>query len=747
MARVFEIAFNIAARLGSGFSNAFGSAGDAIRDVNTRITSLRGELRALDASYRAGGMSAEEFRRRQAALNDELDRTRQSQERLTRIQQTRNRVSSVNSAAGGTFAKATAVGAGVVGLPVSSAIGFDSEMAGVAKQVQGARADSGELTGIYYEARDNIMKASNDMMIMPDSMAKAYKMASKSGVQGMENIDRFARMGIMMGNAFETPAEEVTEQFAKIGNAIGINLETKEGIDRLERLADTVNYLDDRSNASGSDIINVLKRISGTAASLLPTMSDTTLAGISTAMLEMGETSETAGTAINALFTKIAAAPTQSKSFQGALAKVGLSAEELQAGALQDAEGTMLNLFERIGQLDEATKNNFLAELIGNEHIDSISKISGNYGKFVEIIKAGNSEAAKGSMAKEFAIQAETSQRKIEGMQAAAARTAIAFGTLLLPEVNNLTKSLSTAGNWLFNMAKESDGVAATAFKMTAGLIAGTVALSGLVYITTAVIGPLVGFYGWAVRINLVTKLWTAAQWAWNTAMGVGRILLSVGMMVAYGAWMVVATTATYAWTAAQWLWNAAMTANPIGLIIVGIGGLVAAGYWLVQNWQTVQDYWTTFWDNPSAALQSFIYGIYSRFGGAINWMSEKWASVKNMFSAGGAGGNGADMAGIPAYANGTIATSPHIGLFAEKGPEAVIPINDSARAHSLLEQTNRMMGVSSSGGGTVINANFAPVINGGNSSEIQPILKEAQEDFFANLNGVIQQERRLSYG
>jgi TP901 family phage tail tape measure protein len=746
MARVFEIAFNIAARLGSGFSNAFGSAGDAIRDVNTRITSLRGELRSLDASYRAGGMSAEEFRRRQAALNDELDRTRQSQERLTRIQQTRNRVSSVNSAAGGTFAKATAVGAGVIGLPVSSAIGFDSEMAGVTKQVQGARSDSGELTEIYYQARDDIMKASNDMMIMPDSMAKAFTMAAKSGVQGMENIDRFARMGIMMGTAFEAPAEQVTEQFAKIGSAIGINLDTKEGIDRLEELADTVNYLDDQTNASGADIIDVLKRTAGTATSLLPTLSNKTLAGMSTAMLQMGETSETTGTALNALFTKVAAAPTQGKPFQQALAQIGLSAEELQNGALQDAEGTMMNLFERIGQLDGAQKNNVLAELFGAEYIGKLSKISGNYEQFVEIIKKGNSEAAKNSMTKEFAIQSQTTQRQMEGMQAAAARTATAFGTLLLPEVNNLTQSLSTAGNWLFNMAKESDGVAATAFKMTAGLIAGTVALSGLVYITTAVLGPLVGFYGWAVRINLVTKLWTTAQWAWNTAMGVGRILLSVGMMVAYGAWMVVATTATYAWIAAQWLWNAAMTANPIGLIIVGIGGLVAAGYWLVQNWQTVQDYWTTLWDNPGAALQSFIDGIYSRFGGAINWMSEKWASVKNMFSAGGAGGNGADMAGIPAYANGTIATSPHIGLFAEKGPEAVIPINDSARAHSLLEQTNRMMGVSSPGGGIVINASFAPVINGGNASELQPILKEAQADFFDNLNAVVRQERRLSY-
>jgi hypothetical protein len=41
--------------------------------------------------------------------------------------------------------------------------------------------------------------------------------------------------------------------------------------------------------------------------------------------------------------------------------------------------------------------------------------------------------------------------------------------------------------------------------------------------------------------------------------------------------------------TAAQWLWNVAMAANPIGLIIAGIGLLIAGGILLVKNWKAVK--------------------------------------------------------------------------------------------------------------------------------------------------------------
>lgn len=759
--RMHEIAFNIMARMGSNFNRSFSSASDRMSQLNTRVSGLKAQMRELDAQQKKNVLTAGEYSNAYRKLTAQTAKAEQAQKSYAKAFALQNKVSQSRSDARANMAGAveTAV---AVGGPVYSAITFESAMSGVAKQVDGARDDAGQLTDVYYQAQSQVMQASKDMKIMPDAMAEAFAMAAKSGVQGMENIDKFARMGIMMGTAFEAPAEQVTEDFAKIGSAMGISLQTAEGIAQLEQLADTVNYLDDRSNAAGADIIQVLKRTAGTATSLIPTMSRTTLAGMATAMLQMGETGETAGTALNALFTKVAAAPTQSKKFKGALAEVGLTAEELQSGALKDAEGTIMNLFERIGGLDAATRNNVLAELFGAEHVDNLSKISGNYEEFLRVIKMGNSDEAKGSMMKEFAIQLQNTESQLRGLKASAVRTAITFGSVLLPEINALAGAVSNGTEWLVKMSQEYPTLSGWAVKLTAAVLGGTVALSAMTWAGWAVISPFVSVYGWITKIGAAQKAWTVAQWAWNVARGAGAGLLYVGRMATFLSIAGSAAGVTRLWTGAQWAWNVAMTANPIGLLIVGIGGLVAAGYYLIKNWDTVKSYWTQFWNDPTAALQAFVDGIYSRFGRAFDWLGEKAAWVKNLFTGGGSVAAADVSMQIPAYANGTIATSPHIGLFAEKGPEAVIPLDGSQRAMSLWATAGQMMGLGGSGlfqdfvdspasNGSSPTFVYSPnvTVDGGDPnvvSKVRQVIRDEAEDFKTKMDGWMAQQRRLGY-
>lgn len=758
--RMYEIAFNIAARMGSNFNSSFSSASDRLTQLNTNVSRIKSSMKELDVQQRKGIISTLEYSAAYEKMTDQLYKAEQRQKSYAKVYALQNKVNQSRSNARMNMVGAVETAA-TVAAPVYSAMSFETEMSGVAKQVNGARDNAGQLTEVYYQARDNIMQASKDMMIMPDTMAKAFTMAAKSGVQGMDNIDKFARMGIMMGTAFEAPAEQVTESFAKIGSAMGINLDTSDGIAQLEALADTVNYLDDQSNASGADIIDVLRRTSGTATALLPSLSRTTLAGMSTAMLQMGETAETAGTALNALFTRVAAAPTQAKSFQNALGQLGLTAEELQSGALQDAEGTIKNLFERIGQLDAATRNNVLAELFGAEYADNLSKISGNYEEFLQVIEMGNSEAAKGSMMREFEISSQNTERQLEGLKATAARTAVTFSTVLLPDIKMLSGALSTVGDWATKVSENHSQLSGVAVRLTAAILAGTVALSAMAWAGYAVISPFVNLYGWVQKVQLATKLSTGAQWAWNASMAAGRTVMGVGQLILRATWTGIVAAATWAWTGAQWAWNAAMTANPIGLVIVGIAGLVAAGYYLIENWDTVKAWWTQLWDDPAAALQAFIDGIYSRFSSAFEWLGEKAAWVKNLFSGGGSVAAADVSMTIPAYANGTIATTPHIGLFAEKGPEAVIPLDGSSNALSLWAAAGQMMGIGGSslfqdfanssptgGGNTFV---FSPnvTLDGGDpevEGKVRRVIREEADDFESRMDSWAAQQRRLSY-
>ncbi len=176
-------------------------------------------------------------------------------------------------------------------------------------------------------------------------------------------------------------------------------------------------------------------------------------------------------------------------------------------------------------------------------------------------------------------------------------------------------------------------------------------------------VGKLV-LYGAKSAVVAVAKgAWTAAEWLWVAAMKAGRGLLDVGRLVLYGAktiavsvatkaWsitqgllnfalkpfigllnlgklalyytkQIVIAAATKAWTAAQWLWNAAMNANPIGLIVIAIAGLVAAGYYLYKNWDAVSAWWGKKWEWLSNVASSAVASVRNIIASIKDWASK----------------------------------------------------------------------------------------------------------------------------
>ena len=130
-----------------------------------------------------------------------------------------------------------------------------------------------------------------------------------------------------------------------------------------------------------------------------------------------------------------------------------------------------------------------------------------------------------------------------------------------------------------------------------------------------------------AVLANM-TGLSTAKTWLYVTA------------QKAMSAAMIVGSTVMKGLAAAGRILNIVLMANPIGLIIGLIGGLIAAGVWLYQNWDTVKEKAGQLWDwfaqkfpGIATVVQTVIGTAVNSFKTLISAVSSIWERVKAIFS------------------------------------------------------------------------------------------------------------------
>ena len=146
---------------------------------------------------------------------------------------------------------------------------------------------------------------------------------------------------------------------------------------------------------------------------------------------------------------------------------------------------------------------------------------------------------------------------------------------------------------------------------------------------------------------------------------------------------------------------NAAMALNPIGLIVIGIGALIAGvalAYRRFEGFRNIVDtvfkgirlYVSIAVDNFRTMLtvvRSIFNGIAKAWNntiGKLDFTVPSWVP--------GVGGKGFKAPKIPMLADGGIVTGPTLAIIGEAGPEAVIP----------LDRAGDMVG----GGGTTVNIN-----------------------------------------
>lgn len=250
----------------------------------------------------------------------------------------------------------------------------------------------------------------------------------------------------------------------------------------------------------------------------------------------------------------------------------------------------------------------------------------------------------------------------------------------------------------------------------------------------------------WQKTLNVLVPLATWTGQHTNLVMGLtAAILVSLAAVKAttfaitnWTAISKIGGAVMKTWTGIQWLWNAALSANPVGLIIVAIVALVAAlvlAYkksatfravvqgalnavslafgWLLKAGKSVLGWVRTHWQTIAkvligplgnavlwiirhrdrivgvikalpgkvkAALKGLWDPIWTGFKSVINRVIGMWNRVARIrlpgFSIGGKRiGGGPILPPIPMLADGGIVTRPTLAVLGEAGPEAVVPL------------------------------------------------------------------------
>ena len=319
------------------------------------------------------------------------------------------------------------------------AMEFETAMAGVKKVVDGTPEQMASLAG-------QVKNLAYELGMVPEAVAEIAAQGGQLGV-AFADLPEFTRLAGQMSVAFGMTAGQAAEAAAKISNVFGISLA------EMRQLGDAINVLGNNTAAKEAEISEALLRIGGTAKQF--GLAAEQAAALADAFIALGKSPEVAGTAINALLTKLQTAPAQGKEFQDALKSIGMEAKQLAKDIHDNPEQALLSFLGKLETLDKQQRAIVLTKLFGAEYADDISLAAGSLDTLRQAfgLVADKTETA-GAMQKEFEAAMSTTGAKVEQAKIAIGNIAKTLGAQLLPIIGAVADGIGGAANAINDFAE-----------------------------------------------------------------------------------------------------------------------------------------------------------------------------------------------------------------------------------------------------------------------------------------------------
>lgn len=311
---------------------------------------------------------------------------------------------------------------------INKAIEFESQMADVKKVVDFDTPEQFKKMG------DDIGRMSERLPMAASDIAKIVAAGGQSGIAKNELLG-FAEAAVKMGVAFDQTADESGDMMAKWRTAFKMSQ-----VD-VVALADQINYLGNTGPASTKQISSIITEVG--ALGEVAGLSSAQVAAIGATMAGVGVKQDVAATGIKNFMLAMTKGSAATKSQAEAFKALRLDSKQVAQAMQKDSQGTMLDLLKRISEVDDAKRPALLTNLFGSESIAAITPLITNLDLLKgNLTKVGDSTKYAGSMDKEYASRAATTENNLQLLRNTIDSVGRALGNALLPGVNMVIDSL-----------------------------------------------------------------------------------------------------------------------------------------------------------------------------------------------------------------------------------------------------------------------------------------------------------------
>lgn len=475
--------------------------------------------------------------------------------------------------------------------PLKAAMDFESQMSNVTKVVQGL--DDPKNLAAFTAQMHQLTRE------LPIAHADLLELIAAGGRMDIprEKLAQYAKDVTKMAVAFDAKAGEIGESMAKLAVVF------KMPIENINGLADAINYLDDNSISKGTEIIEVMRRMGGTAQQVGLSAQNT--AALASTFLTLGSSAEVAGTASNALIRELAIATQQPKRFQEGLKVLGLSAQDLQKNMSIDPQKTILGVLDKLNNVEKSRQIEITTQLFGKEYGDDVAKLAQGVQEYRRQLGLLEKDELKGSMSREFEKRQATAAAGWQKFKNRLMEVSITLGNALLPVMSQaiakITPFIESAAAWI----SQNQGLVTTLGAVVAGGAALSLTIGGIsfalggLFKSISIVSTVLGFgssgLGFIVTTILSPKM-ALAKALFYLAKGASFLAPAIGLVG----------------TAIRGV-TAIMIANPIGAAVAGI---VAGAYLIYNHWDGIKSFFSNMWEGVKAIFGGFVGFVTNVFQG-----------------------------------------------------------------------------------------------------------------------------------